>query len=195
MQLEITEAQKKAILDRCLTAVRNTEGILGKLTPRNDLLEDITGDKSIRYLPVLFGVIAGIVSLMIWNWAFETFNLGVFVRSFGIPAFLADSIPHILALTAAAGTSWRWSYAWGVEGRRLYINQAFNAHERAMIIHSVVEELADILPNAVPDLDDFAHNYDDDRPNNLVEIALGRRKPIDHLPTARVRAEPPLTGR
>jgi hypothetical protein len=193
LEINLTEAQKLTVERRCLEAVRISEEIHEKMVPSEGLRDELVGTRGDKWTALILGIFSGVLSLVVWRWLFNTFHIDEFLAGFGLPYLIASNLPELLAMKAAAFASWLGTYSWGVEGRVHYVNQAFNAHDRSSVLHSVCEELAEILPGAIPDLSDYSHNYDDDRPNSLVEIALGRRVEVNRRPSPR-RREPPLSA-
>ena len=177
MELDLTAAEREAIRARCDDAVRNSKAFFKDAEPVASLAEEFVGTPGVKVTAILIGVFSGVINLIFWQWVFATFGATDYLLRMGIPRGVTLNIPDFLAIASAAGTTWRYAHAWGVEGRLYWGRMALNAHERSDVLHSVLGELASALPGAVPDLIEFAHNHDDARPNPLIEKALGRKAP------------------
>ena len=176
LELDLTDDERAAIRRQCEDAIRLAEAIQKEFVPHGDLKQELVGTRGSQVTAIVMGVGAGAVSLVLWRWIFNVVGLAEFMAARGLPPQFSPSLAEFLALVYAAYWSWFVAHSWGVEGRIQKGTQAFNAHERSSVLHSVVEELSVILPGAVPDMSDYAHSHDDSRPNHLIEAALGRSK-------------------
>lgn len=61
------------------------------------------------------------------------------------------------------------------KARRLRLAKYENACNRADLLSAVVQELDSEFQDTIPDMFDGSHDIWDDRPNPLLERALGRR--------------------
>lgn len=177
LELDLTDDERAAIRRQCEDAIRLAEAIQKEFVPHDDLKQEFVGTRGSRVTAIVMGVAAGAVSLVLWRWIFNLVGLAEFMAARGLPPQFSPSLAEFLAIVSAAYGSWFVAHSWGVEGRIQKGTQAFNAHERSGVLHSVVEELSVILPGAVPDMSDYAHSHDDSRPNHVIEKALGRGQP------------------
>ena len=176
LELALTDAERVAIRRQCEEAIEMVEAIHREMVPHDDLKQEFVGTRGSQVTAIVMGFGAGAISLVLWRWIFNFVGLADFMAAHGLPKQFWAAPAEFLGLVSAAYGSWFVAHSWGVEGRIQKGTQAFNAHERSSVLHSVVEELSGILPGADPDMGAYADSHEDSRPNHLIEAALGRSK-------------------
>ncbi|WP_050931589.1 hypothetical protein [Aestuariivita boseongensis] len=173
-EIELSDVQRFQIEKRCMRAIERTEDSYNDLRPRDGLREELVGSKSLVWTMTLYPFAMGIFALFLWRWIFDALSVYSFLVNFGIPSVVANNIPEVLALFATASMTSFGAFNWGAEGRVQYATMAENADHRASVLYSVLRELSDTLPGAVPDMSEYQGNWDDHSPNDLIDRALGR---------------------
>ncbi len=176
VELKLTETQRLHIEACCLRTIASTEQIYDDRKPASSLKEVLIGKRGMRWFLQLYPAALGLVGLFIWRWLIPAISLDQLLYSIGLPVVVVGNLPEVLAIVGAASAAWMGTYAWGVEGRVEYATRTENASRRAAVLHSVVQELSDTLPGAVPDMSEYDSQLDDDAPNPLIERALGRHR-------------------
>lgn len=183
IEVKLTDVERLEIERRCLIAIEHSEDWHDKLRPRADLKDDLIGSKKMTWFMMLYPTAVGIFGLLIWRWLFEALEIYQFLKDIGLPSIVVNNLPEIFVLFGTAAVTCFAALNWGASGRIEYANRAENASRRASVIYSVIEELSDILPGAIPDLSEYRFSWNDDDPNDLVERALGRYREARKRPT------------
>ena len=190
-EIELAREDREALRNACEQAIERTERIIEDFEPADHVKHTILSQRGFIPFAIGFGIVVGIFSYVIWTLIIGWLDLDRFVSDLGVPDWAAYNIPVIFAVWSSAGGTAMGLVNEAREARLRLATQHENAHARAMVLHSVVEELSDALPGAIPDMDDYSHSFDDDRPSPLIERALGRRgPPIERRSYG--RAEPPI---
>ncbi|WP_422000029.1 hypothetical protein [Roseovarius mucosus] len=171
--IKLTEAERLKIEKACIETARLAESIQDQMEPHPNVRESLFGTIGHRWGAVLFGLFTGIIVLLALNWLFGSLGAAGFLAGLGVPVLVLEYTPEVLALYSAATSAWFFMFSWGVEGRVEYFTSWRNAHRRAAVLHSVLGELSNMLLDAVPDFDDYAHDHEDDRRTPFVKRALG----------------------
>lgn len=181
-EIELTELQRLEIENRCLRAITSTEDIHEQFTPAPHLRVSLVGNRGLQWTTVTVSILAGLFGLLLWGWVLSVLAIDDLLLGLGLPAMVVDNLPEALAIFGAAATAWTGTYSWGIEGRVEYATRAQNASRRAAVLYSVLQELSDTLPGAVPDMHEYAYDTDDGEPNPLIERALGRYRGPSNRP-------------
>ena len=171
--IELTETERLQIEKACREAARLAESIQDQMEPHPNVRESLFGTIWHRWGAVLFGLFTGIIVLLALLWLFDSSGVAGFLAGLGVPDLILEYTPEVLALYSAATSAWFFMFSWGVEGRVEYFTSWRNAHRRAAGLNSVLDELSNMLSDAIPDFDDYAQDHDDGRQTPFVKRALG----------------------
>lgn len=193
-EIDLDDSERRRIYDACARAIERTERFRDDAIPREGVVYQIMGQKGLLPFAIGWGVASGIVGYTIWSALLQWIGATIFLSDLGAPHWLAANIPVALAVWAAAMGTAVPLVGESREARHRLMTEQQNAEARAAVLFSVIEELRDAMPGAIPEMDDYCHSHDDDRPSPLVERALGRRGPPDRRRSV-ARREPPVSGR
>lgn len=192
-EISLTTEERDALYSRCERAIHCAERFNEDLWPADGMKYQVLGQKGIVPFAIGWGVVGGLIGYVIWSLIVGWLDLDRLLASIGLPMWIASNIPVFFAAFGGASGAATVLVSEAREARHRLLTERQNAHARATALHWVLEDLRDMMPDAIPDLDDYAHTYDDDEPNALVEKAIGRRGPPAKRRTYR-RAEPPLSS-
>lgn len=176
-EIELSQKDREALRNACEFAIETTKQIIDDFEPADFVKHEILGQKGIVPFSIGCGVVSGISGYAIWWLIIDWLGLDRLIATLGVPDWIASNIPVFFAAWGGAGAAAMVLVSEAREARLRLANQSENANARAMVLHSVVEELSDALPGAIPDMDNYSHSLDDDRSSQLIERALGRQGP------------------
>ncbi len=173
-EIPLTKEEKLLIERHCIEEVARTEKFIDELRLPKSAKEEIVGSPALPRLTIGFALVTGIVSLTVLRWLDSLVGYTSFFHGIGLPFVLTNNLPELLTFCSVAMAVWVPSYSWAVEGRYHWATTALNAQKRASVLHSVVECLAGVLGDSVPDLSDYDHVFDDAEPNCRIDKLLNR---------------------